>query len=146
MLVDFEKLKRVIDTTRDHQAKLIAERVLALLTECGVDIHAIVHRKELRSRILGKVEARYLEPETGVTWTGRGRMPRWLIGQNLKKFAIATETGSNMESEQSRLNLGQPSTDQAGSKISAAQACSYFTARGMACRHPGGGEDERHRL
>ncbi|MGU7817081.1 H-NS family nucleoid-associated regulatory protein [Burkholderia sp. AW49-1] len=87
-----------------------------MLTASGVDIRALVNRKKLRSHTLGKVETTYRNPETGVTWTGRGRMPRCLIGQDLRKFAVATETGTDMESEQSRLNLGHPSTNQAGSR------------------------------
>lgn len=28
-----------------------------------------------------KPKARYWNPETGQTWSGRGRMPKWLVGR-----------------------------------------------------------------
>ncbi|WP_419465612.1 H-NS family nucleoid-associated regulatory protein [Burkholderia diffusa] len=87
--------------------------------ESGIDIRAIVNRNESRPRILRKVAAKYRDPKTGATWTGRGRTPRWLIGQDLNRFAIATETATDMESEQSRSNVGPPPEGQAGSRISA---------------------------
>ncbi|MDI3513973.1 MAG: H-NS family nucleoid-associated regulatory protein [Gammaproteobacteria bacterium] len=34
------------------------------------------------------VAAKYRNPETGETWTGRGRAPRWLDGRNREDFAI----------------------------------------------------------
>ncbi|WP_230939484.1 H-NS histone family protein [Burkholderia diffusa] len=119
LLVDLENLSRDINAARDHEAKSIAERVLALLMESGIDIRAIVNRTESRPRILRKVAAKYRDPKTGATWTGRGKTPRWLIGQDLTRFAIATETATDMESEQSRSNVGPPPEGHTGSKISA---------------------------
>jgi len=34
------------------------------------------------------VAVKYRNPETGETWTGRGRAPRWLEGKNREDFAI----------------------------------------------------------
>ena len=34
------------------------------------------------------VAVKYRNPETGETWTGRGRAPRWLEGKNLEDFAV----------------------------------------------------------
>lgn len=35
-----------------------------------------------------KGEPRYRHPETGATWTGRGKPPRWIEGRDRKAFAI----------------------------------------------------------
>ncbi|MGI4982650.1 MAG: H-NS histone family protein [Janthinobacterium lividum] len=32
--------------------------------------------------------AMYQHPDTGVTWSGRGRIPGWLIGQDRSRFLI----------------------------------------------------------
>ena len=37
----------------------------------------------------GPVAARYRDPESGATWSGRGRAPRWLADQDRDKFLIA---------------------------------------------------------
>lgn len=34
------------------------------------------------------VAVKYCNPETGETWTGRGRAPRWLEGKNREDFAV----------------------------------------------------------
>ena len=34
------------------------------------------------------VAAKYRNPETGETWSGRGRAPRWLEGKSREDFAI----------------------------------------------------------
>ena len=32
--------------------------------------------------------ARYMNPKTGETWSGRGRAPGWLAGKNRERFLI----------------------------------------------------------
>lgn len=34
-----------------------------------------------------RADAKYRNPETGETWSGRGRAPRWLEGKNREDFA-----------------------------------------------------------
>jgi DNA-binding protein H-NS len=42
-----------------------------------------------RRRAGGVVEAKYLDPETGATWSGRGRAPIWIKdARNRDKFLI----------------------------------------------------------
>lgn len=36
----------------------------------------------------GTVQAKYRDPDSGATWTGRGRAPRWLNGRNKEEFRI----------------------------------------------------------
>lgn len=36
----------------------------------------------------GTVQAKYRDPDSGATWTGRGRAPRWLSGRNKEEFLI----------------------------------------------------------
>ena len=35
-----------------------------------------------------KVAAKYRDPATGATWTGRGKAPRWIQDQDRSKFEI----------------------------------------------------------
>lgn len=42
------------------------------------------------SLVVGKkVAPKYRNPETGVTWTGRGKTPLWLVGKDREQFLIA---------------------------------------------------------
>ncbi|KVD39696.1 H-NS histone [Burkholderia sp. ABCPW 11] len=95
LLADLEKLKQDIDAAREYEARLIADRVMALLSESGVDIRAIVDCAQSRPRT--KVKPKYWNPETGATWSGRGRTPRWLIGKDLEGFRIPSGDSDKYE-------------------------------------------------
>ncbi len=41
------------------------------------------------SRTGSKVPPKYRDPLTGQTWTGRGKAPKWIDGQDRTKFLIA---------------------------------------------------------
>lgn len=45
-------------------------------------------RRESSALKGGKVAAKYRNPETGDTWTGRGKAPRWLDGKDRSQFLI----------------------------------------------------------
>ena len=38
-----------------------------------------------------KVEAKYRNPTTGETWTGRGKAPKWIANEDRQKFLIQPE-------------------------------------------------------
>ena len=42
-----------------------------------------------RSSRGGKVAPKYRNPETGDTWTGRGKAPKWIEGKDRSVFVIA---------------------------------------------------------
>ena len=37
-----------------------------------------------------KVEARYYDPESGATWTGRGKPPKWIESKDRSQYEIKT--------------------------------------------------------
>ncbi len=41
------------------------------------------------SGAVSKVAPKYRNPETGDTWTGRGKPPKWIQGRNRDEFLIA---------------------------------------------------------
>jgi DNA-binding protein H-NS len=41
-----------------------------------------------RSKTLGKVAPKYRDPASGKTWTGRGKTPKWIEGQERNQFII----------------------------------------------------------
>ncbi|MDN7592393.1 H-NS histone family protein [Burkholderia seminalis] len=90
LISEFERLKKDIDSVRDYEAQLIAEKVITLLYESGIDVRKIfgVATSNLQDRRRAKVKPIYWNRETGATWSGRGKTPRWLVGQDLEKFRI----------------------------------------------------------
>lgn len=41
-----------------------------------------------RVKRASKAPVKYRDPETGNTWSGRGREPRWLAGRNREDFLV----------------------------------------------------------
>ncbi|KVN34404.1 H-NS histone [Burkholderia pyrrocinia] len=86
LMMQFDQLKKEIEIAREHEAQRIARRVLELLAESGVDVREMA-KPQIRGR---KVSPKYWNPQTGATWSGRGRTPKWLVGQDLSQFLIAS--------------------------------------------------------
>jgi DNA-binding protein H-NS len=59
-----------------------------------IDQHQITAQELFTKRASGssqankKVAAKYRNPQTGETWTGRGKTPAWIAGQNRDVFLI----------------------------------------------------------
>lgn len=85
------ELDRLIEETRKaEQSGAIAE-ARALVAEFGLTSEDVFGggRKVRTSATKGtKVEAKYRDPATGATWTGRGRAPVWIADKDRSAFAI----------------------------------------------------------
>jgi DNA-binding protein H-NS len=71
--------------------------VLSTMNEAGLTIQdvegALRQSKYGRDGVRRPVAPKYLDAETGATWTGRGLKPKWLVaalatGRSLESFAI----------------------------------------------------------
>lgn len=75
------------------EAQIVRDRVLVrddILIEI---IAAIVEFKFDREELFPhgkrrKIRPRYINPENGATWSGRGREPLWLRGKNRRDFEL----------------------------------------------------------
>lgn len=85
------ELDRLIEETRKaEQSGAIAE-ARALIAEFGLTSEDVFGggKKARTSATKGtKVEAKYRDPITGATWTGRGRAPVWIAEKDRSAFAI----------------------------------------------------------
>ncbi|NTX25707.1 H-NS histone family protein [Burkholderia pyrrocinia] len=101
LLIQLDILKKEIDAARDREAHLIAERVMELLAENGVPIRDVLAQHHGDRRLRSPVKPKYWNPKTGVTWSGRGRMPRWLVGQDLERFRITSPDEASRQKDDS---------------------------------------------
>jgi DNA-binding protein H-NS len=65
--------------------------VQSLISEFGLTQADVFGGKKSREPSASKgkpVAAKYRDPSTGATWTGRGKAPRWIANQDRSKFAI----------------------------------------------------------
>jgi DNA-binding protein H-NS len=95
LLKQRESLERQIAEARERETAQAVSQVRAIVVEFDLtaqDIFPAGGRggaKTARKTAGGKVAPKYRDPATGATWTGRGKAPKWIEGQDRAKFAIA---------------------------------------------------------
>lgn len=63
--------------------------VRKLVSEFSLTAEQVFPSKpERTTRKQKTAKVRYRHPETSATWTGRGREPAWIAGQDRSKFAV----------------------------------------------------------
>jgi DNA-binding protein H-NS len=94
IIAELIKQKEALETQIQaaHQAQH-AEAVLkvkVIINEHGLTQNDIFGgSKGPRKSSTNKVAAKYRDPLSGATWTGRGKSPKWIDGQDREKFVIA---------------------------------------------------------
>lgn len=70
-------------------------QIVQLMTRYGIltsDLKGLEHELPVR-----RAKAKYWNPTTGQTWSGRGRIPKWLAGKDLEAFRIDGRSSQGME-------------------------------------------------
>ena len=86
-----EALEAQIANTRQSELADAISKVKALVAEHGLTQSDVfgTSKGAKKSNGGGKVAAKYRDPSSGQTWTGRGKAPKWIDGQDRSKFLIA---------------------------------------------------------
>jgi DNA-binding protein H-NS len=89
--------EQIAEARREARAGAIAQ-IKSLMAEHGLSAADLVGKAQVaappkRARKGGKVPAKYRDPASGATWSGRGLHPKWLKaaladGRKLSDFAI----------------------------------------------------------
>ncbi|REG45541.1 DNA-binding protein H-NS [Paraburkholderia sp. BL6669N2] len=87
LLAEKEKLEKLIAEAREHEAASALEKVRETVAEFSFTPEQVFGKR--RKNAGRPAAAKYRDPETGNTWSGRGRAPRWLKDQDLERFRIA---------------------------------------------------------
>lgn len=77
---------RIAEVRSSERASAIAN-ALAIIAEHGLTAEDLFSAKAVKAKKV--VAAKYKDPETGKTWSGRGRVPKWLEGKNNDDFLIS---------------------------------------------------------
>lgn len=70
-----------LDAERGHALATIRD----LMAQFDIGTDELVAKVDTRR---GPQPAKYRDPISGATWSGRGREPSWLVGQDRAAFAI----------------------------------------------------------
>ena len=90
LLKQRDEIEKKIQDARQRELAEAVGKVRTLIAEYGlsvVDVFPPVRAS--RGKSAGsKVAAKYKNPTTGETWTGRGKAPKWIQNQDRSKFEI----------------------------------------------------------
>lgn len=91
LLKQREDLEKRINEARRQELSATVAQVRGLVAEYGLTAQDVFPsgRGSRSSSTSGvKVAPKYRNPETGETWTGRGKAPKWIQNQDREQFAI----------------------------------------------------------
>ena len=93
LLQQREALEKAIAEARQNEISAAVAQVRAIVAEYGLtaqDVFPGRAGKAAGAKAGGsKVAAKYRDPATGQTWTGRGKAPKWIDGKSREQFLIA---------------------------------------------------------
>ncbi|WGG48885.1 H-NS histone family protein [Rugamonas sp. DEMB1] len=83
------KLQALAEAARKDEINEAIQKIKELMQLHGVTVEDISSGSRAKpAKAKGAVAAQFKNPETGETWTGRGRAPRWLDGKEKEQFRI----------------------------------------------------------
>lgn len=89
LTAQLEKLHKEVAAARDKEiAQTIAE-IKDKIAEYDITAEELGFSSRVAAKRKKPMPARYMDPKTGQTWSGRGRVPGWLVGKNRERFLIS---------------------------------------------------------
>jgi len=92
LLQQRENLEKAIAEARQNEISAAVTKVREIVAEYGLtarDVFPGRAGKSAGTKSASKVAAKYRDPATGQTWTGRGKAPKWIDGKDRAQFLIA---------------------------------------------------------
>ena len=82
-----EQLQQQAAGQRKQELSGAIQQIRDLMQEYGITVNDLQPSgKKNAAKKSGPVQFRH--PQTGDTWSGRGRMPNWLAGENKEQFRL----------------------------------------------------------
>ena len=83
------KLQSLAEAARNNEINDAIKQIKDLMQLYGVTVDDLSSGSRAKpSKAKGSVAAQFKNPETGETWTGRGRAPRWLAGKDKEAYRM----------------------------------------------------------
>lgn len=91
LLAQRDALEKAIADARKNEIAAAVAKVRELVAEYGLSAQDVFPSRATRAgapKAPAKVAAKYRDPATGQTWTGRGKAPKWIEGKDRQAFLI----------------------------------------------------------
>ncbi|WP_395061109.1 H-NS family nucleoid-associated regulatory protein [Paraburkholderia silvatlantica] len=95
LLAQREKLEKQIEEAKAREYAEVLDEIKQKMADYGITLaelggggRAGVKAAKAASRSRASVAPKYRDPDSGSTWSGRGKPPRWIAGQDRDRFLI----------------------------------------------------------
>ena len=83
------KLQSLAEAARKDELSGAIKTIKDLMQQHGLTVEDLSSGPRAKpTKVKGTVAPQFKNPETGETWMGRGRAPRWLDGKDKEQFRI----------------------------------------------------------
>lgn len=83
------ELQKKAEAARSNELAAAKAKIAEIMKEYGLSLSDIGGvNKQKTGQVREPVAIKFKNSNTGETWTGRGRMPRWLVGKEIEQFRI----------------------------------------------------------
>ncbi len=95
LIAEISKLQKQAEFLRKEQVQNVIQNINKQMKDYGLSMNDLsVESMKNTSEVEKphkKVEAKFKDPVSGVTWSGRGKTPKWIVasGKPKEHFAIA---------------------------------------------------------
>ncbi len=83
-----EKLQKQADQAREKEVASVVAQIRTMMNDYGIQPADLGISARRRRKSATPAVPKFQNPQTGETWTGRGRAPKWIEGKDRTKFAI----------------------------------------------------------
>jgi DNA-binding protein H-NS len=73
---------------REREAEIVLADIVRTMKEYKISLAELMGAKDKIVDDRKPVAAKYRDPESGATWSGRGRAPHWIADKNRDDFLI----------------------------------------------------------
>ncbi len=83
-----EKLQKQAEQAREKEIATVVAQIRTMMTDYGIQASDLGISSKRKRKTGAPAAPKFANPQTGETWTGRGRAPKWIEGKDRTKFAI----------------------------------------------------------
>lgn len=87
-----EALDKQLAEAKERETRQVLIDMVQKMREYGISLNELMGRKP--GALPEEPQAKYRDPATGATWSGRGRAPAWIAGKNRDEFLVDQRAAS----------------------------------------------------
>ena len=88
LMSQIEKLQAQAESARMQEIQTVIAQIHGVMEQYGITAADLGLKATRAKRKGATVAPKFRDPETGATWTGRGRAPAWITGKDRSKYMV----------------------------------------------------------